>query len=107
MDFVDDLGLIDRDIKMFRNNKSKYWMEKLNKDNSRMFVNTQLKGKSDSSQDYDTVNPVVYDPMNVDPMNTQMHGRPDRMLLMINPKKGRSLSYIFIFIQLTIRIQTR
>ena len=32
MDFVDDLGLIDRDIKMFRENKSKYWMEKLNKD---------------------------------------------------------------------------
>jgi len=91
MDFVDDLGLIDRDIKMFRENKSKYWMDKLTKDNTRMFVNTQLKGKSESSRDYENVNPVVYDPMNVDPMNTESHGRRRERMLLLTPTKKSKL----------------
>lgn len=85
MDFVDDLGLIDRDIKLFRENKSKYWMEKLNKDNTRMFVNAQLKGKSDGSHETQNVNPVEYDPM-----NTSFHGVPERELLLVTPNKSES-----------------
>lgn len=89
MDFVDDLGLIDRDIQLFRENKSKYWMEKLNKDNTRMFVNTQLKGKSEGSQGSENVNPVEYDPM-----NTQFHGVPERELLLVQPKKSKFINMI-------------
>lgn len=85
MDFVDDLGLIDRDIKLFRENKSKYWMEKLSKDNTRMFVNAQLKGKSETSQEDQNVNPVQYDAM-----NTEFHGVPERELLLVQPQKGKS-----------------
>ena len=88
MDFVDDLGLIDHDIKMFRENKDKYWMEKLNKDNTRMYVNTQLKGQSNGADSQESINPVQYDPM-----NTQVHGgMPERELLLISPKKSESES---------------
>ena len=85
MDFVDDLGLIDHDIKLFRENKDKYWMERLDKDNTRMFVNAQLKGQSNNGENDQSINPVVYDPM-----NTQMHGgMPERKLLLVTPKKSK------------------
>ena len=86
MDFVDDLGLIDRDIRLFRENKNKFWMEKLTKDNNRLYVNTQLKGQSNSNS-LEAVNPVRYDPM-----NTDIHGLPERELMLIPSKKS-----IFIF----------
>lgn len=82
MDFVDDLGLIDRDIRLFRENKHKFWMQKMTKDNSRMFVNSQLKGVS-SSFDTENMNPVKYDPM-----NTTEHGPQERELLLVSTPKS-------------------
>ena len=85
MDFVDDLGLIDRDIRLFRENKHKFWMQKMTKDNSRMFVNSQLKGQS-SSFDAENMNPVKYDPM-----NTTSHGPEERRLLLVSAPKSNNI----------------
>ena len=85
MDFVDDLNLIDHDIKNFRENKQKYWLEKMNKDNSRLYVNSQLKGQSESSGMHGGINSTEYKPYN-----------RERNLLQIVPNKT-GIDYMFIF----------
>ena len=91
MDFVDDLELIDRDIRLFRENKHKFWMEKMQKDNGRMYVNTQLKGKT-AAFEADSVNPVKYDPM-----NTQPHRGMERNLLLVPSKTGTQIRILTSF----------
>ena len=90
MDFTDDLGLIDRDITLFREDKAKYWMNKNQNDNNRMYVNSQLKSNYNEPENVNHVNPVNY------------HNSPiQRELKLVNSKKGnkmlRILKIIFTF----------
>ena len=87
MDFTDDLSLIDRDIEQFRSNRDEYWLDKLHRDNARMYVNTQVKEESHAADNF-VNNPVTYNPKYINP-NTNYDGRRERNLLQVSEPRKR------------------
>ena len=83
MDFTDDLSLIDKDIEQFRSNKDEYWLDKLSRDNERMYVNAQVKDES-YAVDHQTTNPVAYNPKYSNPNSNVNYGsHEERNLLQV------------------------
>ena len=87
MDFTDDLSLIDRDIEQFRSNRDEYWLDKLHRDNARMYVNTQVRDESHAADNF-VNNPVTYNPKYINP-NTNYDGRRERNLLQVSEPRKR------------------
>lgn len=87
MDFTDDLSLIDHDIEQFRSNKEEYWLDKLHRDNSRLYVNTQVRDESHAAENF-VKNPVTYNPKYINP-NTNYNGRRERNLLQVSEPRKR------------------
>ena len=87
MDFTDDLSLIDRDIEQFRSNRDEYWLDKLHRDNARLYVNTQVKDESYAEDNF-VNNPVTYNPKYINP-NTNYDGRRERNLLQVTEPRKR------------------
>ena len=84
MDFTDDLSLIDKDIEQFRSNKDEYWLDKLSRDNERMYVNAQVKDDS-YAVDHQSTNPVVYNPKYSNPnSNVNYSPHQERNLLQVS-----------------------